>query len=88
MAAGGSCPDGAFEAGVAGAKVVAGDEAIDDGRPGMIIGKSAILKFGATAGPLGTTRLSTEGGTLVTAGGARVVPLVAATVGPSAQGVS
>ena len=39
-------------------------------RPGRIIGKSAILKLGATAGPLGTTYLSTGGGTLVTADGA------------------
>ena len=49
---------------------VAGDEAIDDGRPWIIIGKSAILKLGAAAGLLGTTYLSTGGGTLVTADGA------------------
>ena len=56
--------------GVSGAKVVAGDEAIDDGRPGKVIGKSEMSKTGTTAGPLGTTYLSTGGGALVNVDGA------------------
>ena len=56
--------------GVSGAKVVAGDEAIDDGKPNKVIGKSEMLKVGATAGPLGTTSLSTGGGALVNVDGA------------------
>ena len=53
-----------------GAKVVAGDEAIDDGKPGKVIGKSEMSKTGTTAGPLGTTYLSTGGGGLVNVDGA------------------
>ena len=56
--------------GVSGAKVVAGDEAIDDGNPGRTMGKSEMSKTG-TAGPFGTTYqiLSTGGGALVNATG-------------------
>ena len=51
--------------GVSGAKVVAGDDAIDDGSPGRTMGKSEMSKTGTT-GPFGTAYLSTGGGTLVT----------------------
>ena len=54
--------------GVSGAKVVAGEDAIDDGSPGRIIGKSEMSKTGTT-GPFGTAYLSTGGGTLVSATG-------------------
>ena len=56
--------------GVSGGKVVAGEEAIDDGNPGRVIGKSEMSKTGTTAGPLGTTYFSTGGGALVNATGA------------------
>ena len=58
--------------GVSGAKVVAGDEAIDDGNPGRVVGKSEMSKSltGTTAGPLATTYLSTGGGALVKVVGA------------------
>ena len=55
--------------GVSGAKVVAGEEAIDDGNPGKVIGKSEMSKTGTT-GPLGTAYFSTGGGALVNATGA------------------
>ena len=42
--------------GVSGAKVVAGDEAIDDGNPGRTMGKSEMSKTGTT-GPFGTAYL-------------------------------
>ena len=48
--------------GVSGAKVVAGDDAIDDGNPGRTMGKSEMSKTGTT-GPFGTAYLSTGGGT-------------------------
>ena len=54
--------------GVSGAKVVAGDEAIDDGNPGKTMGKSETPKTGTT-GPFGTAYLSTGGGALVNATG-------------------
>ena len=63
-AAEGSGPGSAFAVGVSGANVVAGDDAIDDGRLGMTIGKSAAANRGATDGPRGTTYCSTAGGTL------------------------
>ena len=48
-------PGSAFDHGVSGARVVARDDAIDDGRPGRSIGKSAASKNGGTAGRRGTT---------------------------------
>ena len=63
-AAEGSCPGSAFVLGVSGANVVAGDDAIDDGRLGMTIGKSAAANVGAIDGPRGTTYCSTTGGAL------------------------
>ena len=49
---------------------MAGDEALDDGRPGKVIGKSEMSKTDTIDGPFGTTHLSTGGGTLVTVEGA------------------
>ena len=49
-------------------KVVAGDDAIDDGNPGRTMGKSEMSKTGTT-GPFGTAYLSTGGGALVNATG-------------------
>ena len=43
--------------GVSGAKVVAGEESIDDGKPGKVIGKSEMSKAGTTAGPFGNNIL-------------------------------
>ena len=71
--------DGNGTLGVSGAKVVAGDEAIDDGNPGRVIGKSEMSKTGTTAGLLGTTYLSTGGGALVNVVGA-LLSLVLLTV--------
>ena len=56
--------------GVSGAKVVAGDVAIDVGKPGKVIEKSEMSKTGTTAGPLGATYFSTGGGALVNVEGA------------------
>ena len=50
--------------GVSGAKVVAGEDGIDDAKPGSTIGKSEMLKWGTT-GPFGTAYFSTGGGTFV-----------------------
>ena len=58
------CPGSGFDVGVSRANVVAGDDAMDDARLGMIIGKSAMPYRGATDGPCGTTYCSTEGGAL------------------------
>ena len=57
--------------GVSGAKVVAGEDGSDDARPGSVIGKSEMLKWGTT-GPFGTAYFSTGGGTFVSVTGGRL----------------
>ena len=66
---GGELVAGKGTLGVSGAKVVAGEDAIDDGNPGKVVGKSEMSKTGTTAGPLGTTYFAIGGGALVNATG-------------------
>ena len=56
-------PGSAFERGVSGAKVVAGEDAIDVGNPGKTMGKSAAVNSGDAEGPTATMFCPTGGGT-------------------------
>ena len=58
----GLAPGNALERGVSGANAVAGGGAIDDGRPGRTIGRSAEVNSDDTEGPTGTMYCSSRGG--------------------------